>query len=143
MNLKILLPVLLICITIIAGCKKEENVYKTFDPPYWTEVFNAEYTATMTAIVNLPQDIAVYVQDGDELAAFVNGECRGVATSIDGLNYIMIKGLPSENARVTFKYYSSRNRYMYQCVDCVLFESDGVYGTSDSPVTLPLIVINE
>lgn len=141
-KLRFILPLFALCVLFLTGCKKEE-IFKTFTQPYWHEEFNAEYTATMTAVVTLPQEIGTYIQDGDELAAFINGECRGVAKNIDGLNYIMIKGMPDENEMVTFKYYSARNMFMYQCVNCTAFENDGIYGTADSPIVLPLVVINE
>lgn len=95
-KLRFILPLFALCVLFLTGCKKEE-IFKTFTQPYWHEEINAEYTATMTAVVTLPQEIGTYIQEGDELAAFINGECRGVAKNIDGLNYIMIKGMEKPN----------------------------------------------
>lgn len=141
-DIKIILPVLALVIMTLAGCKKEKE-YKTFGQPNWQEVFNTEYTSSMTAVVDLPRELSVYEQDTDELAAFVNGECRGVAKNVDGHKYIMIKCMPDENGMVTFRYYSSANKYMYECANCTPLENDGIYGTADSPVILKLKVINE
>lgn len=141
-SFRIILSIMAVCIVALSGCKKEE-VYKTFEKPHWKEVFDAEYTTSMTAIIDLPRELAVYANENDELAAFVNGECRGIAVKVDGLNYIMIKCKPDEDGMVTFKYYSAANKYMYQCVNCTPLENDGIYGTADSPIVIPFKVINE
>ena len=91
------------------------------------------------AVLRLPDNLAPYVAAGDELAAFIGDECRGVGQQVDGLWYVMLKGTPDEQGMVSIRYYSAANRYLYRTAEGFEFESDGVYGTADNPVTLSLV----
>lgn len=124
------------------GCKEEEEIYPTFEQPRWMAEQNTEFTSSMIAIVQLPQNLAAYYQEGDELAAFIDGECRATGTYGDNVFYLLIKGKSDEQRNVTFKYYSSRNRYLYETTSSVPFETDGVYGTADNPIVLSLQIVD-
>lgn len=129
---------LLVAVLLAAGCDREE-VYPTYDQPGWVETFDGDYNASMTAVLRLPDNLAPYVAAGDELAAFIGDECRGVGQQVDGLWYVMLKGTPDEQGMVSIRYYSAANRYLYRTAEGFEFESDGVYGTADNPVTLSLV----
>ena len=116
------------------SCKDEEK-FTTFPQPGWSAEFNKDY--------NLPDNLAAYANEKDEIAAFIGNECRGVGTAIEGLYYVLIKGSPEEQAKVTFRYYSATNQYMYKTTMGFDFEADGTYGTADEPKILPLIVVEE
>lgn len=122
------------------NCEKEE-VFTHYEPPVWIQE-QGIFAVNMTAVVILPPNIKPYLASSDMLSAFVGESCRGVASMVGDKFYITIKGNAGEVSNVTFKYYSSRNRYLYHAPDCVLFEPDLVYGTEDQPVVLPLQVIN-
>ena len=122
---------------LAAGCDKEE--YPTYDKPGWVVAFNGDYNASMTAVVCLPGNLAPDAAPDDELAAFIGDECRGVGQQVDGLWYVMLKGTPDEQGTVSIRYYSAANRYLYRTAEGFEFEADGVYGTADNPVTLPLV----
>lgn len=124
------------------SCKDEET-FTTFPQPGWSAEFNKNYNASMTAVVSLPDNLVAYTNEKDEIAAFVGNECRGVGTAIDGLYYVLIKGTPDEQVKVTFLYYSAANQYMYKTAIDFDFEADGTYGTVDEPKILPLIVVEE
>jgi hypothetical protein len=131
---------LLFLVSVISlNCEKEE-VFNRYDPPIWT-LEQGSYSVNMTAVVVLPPNIKPYMASADMLSAFAGESCRGVASIVGDKFYITIKGSAGELSGITFKYYSSRNKYLYQAQNCVQFESDLIYGTEDQPVVLPLQVI--
>ena len=96
----------------------------------------------MTAVVALPAALAGNTTINDKLAAFINGECRGVGI-IDKVNnqdlyFVLIQGLPDETGKVTFKYYSSKTAYLYEAVSETSFLIDAVYGNAQTPKVLEL-----
>lgn len=121
------------------SCKNEEEV-NTFDAPNW-QVVSGDYSESMTAVIELANNIAPYISENDEVAAFIDDECRGVAHQIDGQFVINIKGFSDENSPIVIRYYSARNRYMYQEIDKVRFSPDAVLGTIDHPYILTLTVM--
>lgn len=128
---------------VFNGCKDDEEVFPTFEQPGWKAEQSPDFTASMIAIVQLPENLAAYYQSGDEVAAFIGDECRGVGTYGDGVFYMLVKSKSDEQRMVTFKYYSSRNKYMYATAGNVRFEVDGVYGTADNPEVLSLQVVGK
>lgn len=138
--------IVLLVVGLFAFCMescKDEEKFTTFPQPGWSAEFNKDYNASMTAVVSLPDNLAAYANEKDEIAAFIGNECRGVGTAIEGLYYVLIKGSPEEQAKVTFRYYSATNQYMYKAAIGFDFEADGTYGTTDEPKILPLIVVEE
>lgn len=113
-----------------------------FPAPQWQADTTGKYPATMTAVLALPGALAGDLMANDQLAAFINGECRGLAAlekvgNVD-LFFIMIRGLPDETSNIKFKYYSSKTSYMYESNDTIRFLIDDVYGTAQNPKTLEL-----
>ncbi|MBN1462145.1 MAG: hypothetical protein JXQ69_00680 [Paludibacteraceae bacterium] len=142
-KIKYLTSVFILCFAVISvnSCKEEEESYQTFEAPNWY-VNQPIYAVNMTAVVTLPSNLKPYLQTEDELAAFdENNSCRGVGTFINGLFYITIKGTSDDQSNIHFKYYSSRNKYMYKSANSVAFEPDLIYGTIDNPEILNLVVL--
>ena len=119
-----------------------EEVATKFPAPEWKEDNTGKYPGTMTAVVALPLTLASYVMENDQLAAFVNGECRGVGVleKVNSLNvfFVLIHGLPDETSKVKFRYYSSKTAFMYEFTAAVNFLLDDVYGTAQNPKKLEL-----
>lgn len=113
----------------------------TQEAPQWSVANSPEFSVSMTAVVILPDYLQKYYQGGDQLAAFVGDECRGTGLEIDGKYYILIKGAARETGKVTFKYYSHANKYLYSTGELMPFEADEIYGTVDAPKTLPLVIV--
>ncbi len=130
----------LLCIGFTA-CSEEEEPYPTYPNPAWAYAENTNHTASMTIIATLPEAERLYEASDDELAAFIGGECRGVATRIGNAYYIMVKGAASDVDAVTVKYYSASRKYLYEAVNWCAFEPDATYGTVDEPEVLPLTVV--
>jgi hypothetical protein len=119
-----------------------EEVATKFPAPVWKEDNTGKYPATMTSVVALPVTLAGSILQNDQLAAFVNGECRGVGV-IEKVNnrdlfFVLIQGLPDETSKVKFRYYSSKSSYMYESNDAINFLIDAIYGTAQNPKTLEL-----
>lgn len=96
----------------------------------------------MTAVVTIPAALQASLGDADQLAAFVNNECRGVGV-LDKVNnayvfFMLIRGLPDEQSKITFKYYSVKTSYLYQTGPDLSFLIDAVYGTAQNPKVLAL-----
>jgi hypothetical protein len=135
--------ILLLCaVCSFASCRKEKESYTQYPAPSWT-VEQAKYNGNMTAVVTVPDNLARYIQPDDQLAAFVGDECRGVGTLVDGAFFVTIKGTSSEESKVMFRYYSSRNKYMYASEAFLTFDIDAVLGSVDDPEVLSLRPVNE
>jgi hypothetical protein len=95
----------------------------------------------MTAVVKLPPELAQYVQSEDQLAAFSGDVCRGTGINIDGLYYVAILGTPDDQSTIHFRYYNTRNRYLYTTRELFSFETDQVFGTTDEPEVLTFSIV--
>ena len=129
------------------SCSKSENPAPEqpgtkFTAPEWKQDTSGRYPASMTAVLAIPTSLAAAVLESDQLAAFVNDECRGVGTmekvNTQNLFFVMIHGMPDETSKVKFKYYSTKTSYMYESKDTLNFLIDAVYGTAQNPKTLQL-----
>ncbi len=121
----------------LSSCNKDEETFTQYPAPSWT-VEPANYNGNMTAVVTVPDNLKRYMQSDDQLAAFVDDGCRGVGILLDGAFYVTIKGSSSEESMVAFRYYSSRNRYMYTTDAFLAFDIDAVLGSTDNPEVLSL-----
>ena len=132
------------CIVIallITACKEEEETFPTHEPPVWNVNHSAGYYENMTAVVKIPNNLAQYASKKDQLAAFAGNECRGVGELIDGSYFVSIKGAPEDQSTIRFKYYSAKNKYLYQTDDLFSFDANRIFGTADEPKELPLNVV--
>jgi hypothetical protein len=130
----------------VTSCKKEsaeqQEVYPKFPPPTWKEDDSGRYPASMTAVVSLPLSFRADFSKNDQLAAFVNDECRGVGALVEldtaSVYFVLIRGLADEQSPVMFKYYNVKSSYLYQTSSAVNFLVDKVYGTAQNPQVLEL-----
>lgn len=138
----VFLPVIIASCSKNGGTNQDESATK-FATPQWKADTTGKYPATMTSVLALPAALVSTLTANDQLAAFINGECRGVASlekvGNADLFFIMIHGLPDESGRIKFKYYSSKTSYMYESSDALNFLIDAVYGTAQNPKILELV----
>ena len=129
------------------GCSKSsvdtpEQMATKFPVPTWIADDTGKYPATMTAVFALPVTLAGTSVENDKLAAFVNGECRGVGVivAVNNLNlfFVLIQGLPEEENKITIRYYSNKTSYMYESQSELTFLADEIYGTAENPKILEL-----
>src|SRR6056297_951666 len=129
---------------LLQGCSKDTPPFQEHAEPDWVLQSPELLPNSFTAIVALPEDINVYAGAGDQMAAFIGGECRGTGTLVKSgdseksIYYITIRASDTEKGEITFRYYNSRLSYLYQAKQKVPFEIDGNYGTYDAPVILDL-----
>ena len=128
---------------IVKPDEPKEPTYPTYDAPRWSVSSYRTYECSMTAILTLPDTLAEYQQQNDELALFINDECRGVAERIEvsSGNYVwmaMIMGNTSENKtqKLYIRYWSCTNKHMYEADTNPMFESDTRLGEVDAPYKL-------
>jgi hypothetical protein len=130
------------------GCKKtaerepDTELLIQHPPPEWKTDQSGKYPVSMTSVVSLPVKLKAGQSDGDKLAAFIDGECRGqgIGVQMDSLKvfFVLINGTSSEQSKITFRYFSKKTSYLYETVSTVNFKVDDNYGTAEKPVTLKL-----
>jgi hypothetical protein len=108
--------------------------------PSWTDPDKSVYPMSMTAVVRLSPVLETLAADGDKMAAFIGGECRGVAKKVmnDGVRlfFLHVKAPSSENGDVEFRYYSAAAKRVYVSVASdVKYEVDKIYGTAENPAS--------
>jgi hypothetical protein len=148
------LLLILIAATLLTGltaCKKtaeqkaEEELMIQHPMPDWKKDQSGKYPVSMTAVVSLPQKLKQGQSDGDKLAAFIEGECRGegIAVQMDSLNvfFVLINGTASEQSKLNFRYFSKKTSYLYESVASVSFRVDENYGTAEKPMALEMIAV--
>ena len=106
--------------------------------PSWTDPDKSVYPMSMTAVVRLSPILETLAADDDMMAAFIGGECRGVAKKVmnDGVRlfFIHVKAPSSENGNVEFRYYSAVSKRVYVSVAAdVKYEVDKIYGSAENP----------
>lgn len=106
--------------------------------PSWTDPDKSVYPMSMTAVVRLSPVLETLAADGDMMAAFIGGECRGVAKKVmnDGVRlfFLHVKAPSSENGDVELRYYSAAAKRVYVSVASdVKYEVDKIYGTAENP----------
>ncbi|MEG0994128.1 MAG: hypothetical protein RSE51_09835 [Bacteroidales bacterium] len=99
--------------------------------------------SNMAAVVRISDELGVFANpESDQIAAFVGEECRakGVLKMQNGKPYyiMQIKGRTSVNEKISFRYYSANNKYLYQTDAYLTFSDEGIYGSESEPEILPL-----
>ena len=116
--------------------------FVTYTPqaaPKWSiDDKNSGYQSGMTAVVTVPASMQKFLGANDEMAAYINGQLRGVGKYIDGAFYLIVHGDIGEVGKVTFKYYNTKKQYFYEAKDVVDFNTDTIFGITDNPQQLPL-----
>lgn len=104
--------------------------------PDWKAVDNASHQYSMTAIIRLSDFLIQFAHPDDRLAAFIDNECRGVATgeSVNGvtLYFLYIKGNSADHP-VSLKYYSAANKRIYELDKVYKFVQNAIHGTTVEP----------
>lgn len=107
------------------GAEVDEPEWK--DPPYNL------YELNMTAILMVPLSMNSCESPGDIMAAFINGECRGVTTmtQVDDLNCypLFIRSNTNDPKEVTIKYYSRKVKQVFTAENAFQFYADGAIGS--------------
>ena len=124
-----------------AGCKpKEEPVdpqkalYGDVARPTWTVSDDYDYTSSMTAVISMD---SLVTSSEDVLAAFIDDECRGIATYDSGLFYLYIAG-PGET--VTLRYWSAQYTNLF-AAEPISFVNDVQLGSTADPYKPVFVVV--
>ena len=137
-TVKILFFALLVL--IVPACHEKE-VATRFNNPEWTYTPNTAYNVTMTATVQLPDNLRPYLSEDDQMVALVGDEVRGVAVPFtDSLFYITIHGSENEVSQVELRYWSSKTSYMYRSEQSYPFKENDILGIPDQPL-VPVFLI--
>lgn len=111
------------------------NLVRAQAPPEWT-VNPAEYEHFMTVTAELIIDGEVETDSNTVVAAFMNGECRGVAQSsvIEGqaIYFLMVYG-NTINTDVYFRTYYASLDTILDLTDSLAFQSGGSFGSPGDP----------
>lgn len=126
-----------------SNCRKDKKPASPTTPmPVWEADTTGKYASSMTAVMRLPDDLQQYANPSDKYAAFIKEECRGIGTVVQAGNvtlvYFLIQGSASEQAKVSFRYYSTRHAHLFTTNGMLDFVADGNYGTVDQPLVLDL-----
>lgn len=121
--------------------------YPTFDSPNWSVSNAGSFEYTMTMAVILPDSLIAGEQSADKFAVFAGDECRGLADrfEVSTGKYVwmaMVYGNNNSEA-ISFKYYSSKTKYMYQSVSSKPFANDAVIGTIDNPEKIGMTIVTK
>ncbi|MEG1685947.1 MAG: hypothetical protein RR319_08420 [Bacteroides sp.] len=107
--------------------------------PEWTVPDPYVYPTSMTAVIRLTPFLEKQMTDNDKMAAFINQECRGVAT-IEKSNsnistfFLQIKAKDNEIGKVVLRYYSAKNHLLLSTDPNDLpYEVNKKYGTISEP----------
>jgi hypothetical protein len=126
----------LAALLITAACRKENSSPRVPQPSWQTDQ-SGKYPVTMSAVVQLPADLAKHMQSSDQLGAFVGEECRGTGTVValdtTQVFFLLIHGTAAEQSQIQFKYYSAWASRLYETKPFLSFQADGHYGTVDTP----------
>ena len=135
---------IMLCLILInseMSCKKHHSIPQV-PAPEWEVDNTGKYPVSMTAVVQVPENIRPYIQQGDKIGAFVGEECRGVGqlvrTGSVSAFFLLIHGTASEQSKISFKYWNSWKSYLYSSTAFLDFMVDGNYGTADAPEVLQL-----
>lgn len=137
-HLLIIVAALLFC---TVGCKKHHTLPKV-PAPSWTVDNTGKYPMSMTAVVQVPENLRTYIQESDKIGAFVGDECRGTGTWVHtgsvSAFFILIHGSSAEQSKIRFKYYFSWKSNLYETAPFLDFKIDDNYGSVDAPQILEL-----
>ena len=126
------------------GDRGNHNVKTSVENNHWI-VDEYKYSSNMTVTAMLSIDGEI-VKDNYEVAAFVNGECRGSARPIyiEALDaymlFMTIQGEDVEN--LTFKYYDVNYGTEYELNNTMVYSNDAIVGTIEEPYMFNLGILN-
>ena len=132
--------IVLIISVLMLSCNNGDDVNK-YANPNWTFTDKAEYSVSMTAAVQLPENLNPFLTKDDQMVALVGEEIRGVANLYDGIFYIQILAAEDEVVNITFQYWSAKTQYKYLGTEVFPFKQDTQLGTPDNPLVINFIAI--
>ena len=107
--------------------------------PDWSVDPNAyQYNMTVTAVIKIGD-----MESGDEqdrIAAFVDGECRGVARPMylpalhRYVSFLMIHSNASADEVVRFRFFDADAKATLKVAEITMFNVDAVYGSVEQPL---------
>jgi hypothetical protein len=114
--------------------------------PVWTPVGNQQFNMSVIAVIK--DSDGVSMNSNDILAAFVDGECRGIASpdpSVSGFVFLTIGSNAGSGVEenVTFKVYRANQDKIIDLKESILFENQGEVGTLDAPWTIMISEMND
>jgi hypothetical protein len=130
-----------VTVTSLETGTKIINVFQSFVPaskPNWAIVnnINKEFSITYIAQVSVNNEIQP-LTEGDELAAFIGNQCRGIATIVSNDNknyfYILIYGNQNDTEKLLFKYYSKQRTWIFENKPIDIYYPNQSVGSLDTP----------
>jgi hypothetical protein len=114
--------------------------------PVWTPLANQQFNMSVIAVIKDSEGISK--DSNDILAAFVDGECRGIASpdpSVSGFVFLTIGSNAGSGVEenVTFKVYRANQDKIIDLKENIPFENQGEVGTLDAPWTIMISEMNE
>lgn len=114
------------------------NSPKPISNPDWA-VDVAQFQYSMQVIGEIPGEDA---DTSSVVAAFVNGECRGVARVhyIEALRkslfFLQIYGTSIDAEEIAFRFHDARQQLFFNANESAMFAADSVIGAVDAPFTI-------
>lgn len=121
---------LIVCMVVIAVAAQAQ-------PPGW-QVNASQYNYSMTVVGMIKNDGVPVSNANSQVAAFVNGQLRGVATPVfvPALNrsvYYLLVYSNDSGGDITFKYYDADRNTVINAPQTVPFAIDGLTGNPKNP----------
>lgn len=144
MKNRIMIIVSCTLLLMAAGCKNKEpkTLLGNEQQPAWTVISDHDYSSSMTAVVEVDMSLSYpklasqwQLNDGDVMAAFMDGQCVGVTSPSDGLFFLYIAH-PSNSTTdgiVTLHYYSAAVKNIFVAKEPFNFSSDTRMGSISEP----------
>lgn len=121
--------------TVLAIKPEVKNVPVRMVSPWTYDVH--EYPDNSTLIVRLYDGESRLLEGSYAVAAFCNGECRGVGKCIDNLVFLTIHGKIADNEQITFKAFEVVTEQVYSIAETLTMNGQHV-GTIANPFALHL-----
>ena len=131
MKRNIFLSLIYICLGLISATALAQS-------PAWNVNPNDyQYSLTITAILNMDGKIAD--ESSDKVAAFVNGDCRGVGSASTStssgskLVFLQIYSNSVSGETISFKMYDASANKTFDAINLIPFQSDATFGSVSEP----------
>ena len=130
--------------TYSAGNSKSVRATYSTANNHWAPS-KSQYATNMTLIAMLSIDGEI-AKDNYEIAAFVDGECRGSANveynEIKDAYMVMMSIYGDEVENITFRCYDAEYGTEYELGETVVYSNDAILGTMDDPFMFNLDIMD-
>jgi hypothetical protein len=124
--------------------QKQLTANQAFVPaakPNWLIENNLIKEFSMTYIVQMSVDSEIQpIIEGDELAAFIGNQCRGIATIVSNSNnnsfYLLIFGNQNDTGNLILKYFNKQKTWIFEAKPINNYFSNQLVGSPDEPFRL-------